>query len=397
MKRWCHGPTPAEVAQTVSGGKSHGAWGEPPWKIDFTPQPQTLPREVDFAIVGGGFTGLAAAAWLRRLQPEKTVALLEAGRLGGGASGRTGGLALEGTAVGDLEGLGDVLKGFARILDDLNVNCRLTLSGVWEIGRRRIGAKSLIRWQDSGTLGVVREVRGGTVDPGALVAGLARAAERLGVILLEESPVCEIQFEEPLKLRLPNKEIRARRVLLATNAQSLELSALASRAEAKLTLALATAPLEQSALEAMGLAEPKPFYTVGLPYLWGRKLENNGLVFGSGLVHVQEWREFDSLEVASGRPAELLRLLERRVRGLHPALASVEITHRWGGPILFSEDGTPYFFRHPQSSSVVFLGGYCGHGVALSIYLGCWAAEVMAGRREPPRWWSISDSPLRLP
>jgi glycine/D-amino acid oxidase-like deaminating enzyme len=50
------------------------------------PKPHRLPPEVDFAIIGGGFTGLAAAAWLRRLAPEKTVAVLEAAQLGAGAS-----------------------------------------------------------------------------------------------------------------------------------------------------------------------------------------------------------------------------------------------------------------------------------------------------------------------
>jgi glycine/D-amino acid oxidase-like deaminating enzyme len=75
-----------------------------------------LPDEVDIAIIGGGFTGLAAAAWLRRLAPEKTVAVLEARCIGQGASGRTGGIALGGTAAGDLPGLGDVLGGFKSIL-----------------------------------------------------------------------------------------------------------------------------------------------------------------------------------------------------------------------------------------------------------------------------------------
>src|SRR5437016_2002893 len=91
-------------------------WGVPPWSVDFRPAPGPLPDRVDFAIVGGGFTGLCAAAWLARLAPKKSVLVLEASALGEGASGRTGGLALEDTAAGPLPGLGDVLAGYQKIL-----------------------------------------------------------------------------------------------------------------------------------------------------------------------------------------------------------------------------------------------------------------------------------------
>lgn len=95
-----------------------------------------MPEEVHLAVIGGGFTGLATAAWMRRLAPDKTVAVLEASRLGAGGSGRTGGIALADTPAGDLPGLGDVLPGFTGILEDLEVECELSLTGVWEVGRR---------------------------------------------------------------------------------------------------------------------------------------------------------------------------------------------------------------------------------------------------------------------
>src|SRR5260221_9306793 len=82
-------------------------WGKTPWKVTFRPKPKGLPETVDFAIVGGGFTGLAAAAWLARMTPRKSVLLLEAGRLGEGASGRTGGMGLAQTAPGGLAGVGE--------------------------------------------------------------------------------------------------------------------------------------------------------------------------------------------------------------------------------------------------------------------------------------------------
>src|SRR5439155_19231848 len=70
---------------------------------------------------------------------------------------------------------------------------------------------------------------------------------------------------------------------LATNAFSLGLSGLRA-AVPKLTFALATAPLSSAQLKAIGLGSRCPFYTVDLPYLWGRLLESNGVIFGAGLV-----------------------------------------------------------------------------------------------------------------
>ena len=361
-------------------------WGSPPWTIDFHAASHALPDEVDFAVVGGGFTGLAAAAWLRRIAPEKSVAVFEADEVGGGASGHTGGMALAETAVGDLPGLGDVLQGFSDILRTLEVDCDLTLPGVWELTRKKTRPSSPISWNDSGNLRVGEEVPGGTIDPGKLVSGLGRAAEKAGALIFEHARVENVSFDAPLRVSLGSKEVRAGHALFGTDAQSLELSGLAASTEPKFTLALATAPLAVEQLAELGLASGKPFYTVDFPYLWGRLLPGGGVIFGSGLVHSNDWRELLALDIATGEPAELLARLERRVHGLHPALRSVEITRRWGGPILIGEDWGPVFRRHPSSPLALVLGGYSGHGVALSVYLGRWAAEALLGQRELPDW-----------
>lgn len=361
-------------------------WGESPWAIDFHPLPSLLPEQVDFAIVGGGFTGLATAAWLRHLAPDKSVSVFEAERIGAGASGYTGGMVLGETSAGDLPGLGDVLGGFSRTLGELNVECALDLRGAWEIGRSHALKGSPIAWSDSGTLRVVAEVPGGTADPGKLVSGLARAAYRLGARIHEDTRIDAIAFDSRLGLKFGAKQIRAANVLIATNALSLELSGLAGRAEPKFTLAVATEPLKAAQLEVLGLSSQKAFYTVDLPYLWGRMLPNGGLLFGGGLVDVENWRELQEIDIAAGRAAELIARLERRVRGLDPVLSSVNFTHWWGGPILIAEDWSPIFARHQQSDRVIVLGAYAGQGVALSVYLGRWAAEAMLGLRQLPNW-----------
>ncbi|HKM66223.1 MAG TPA: FAD-binding oxidoreductase [Candidatus Acidoferrum sp.] len=360
-------------------------WGNRPWTIDFRCKPQPLPESVDFAVIGGGFTGLAAAAWLKRLAPEKTVALLEADTFGSGASGHTGGMALSESAVGNLPGLGDVLSGYKKTLAELQVDGGLRLPGVYELGRTKPLRNSPIRWSDSGELCAVNEVPGGTIDPGKIVSGLAAAADRTGVLVFEHANVERCEFCNPLVLHTALGTLRARQVLFATNAFSFELTAWTQRAEASFTIAVATEPLTDAVRQDIGLGEGKPFYTVDLPYLWGRLLGEQ-IIFGAGLVHFADWREMHSLDIASGQAAEALGRLEERIHSLHSRLRDVAITHRWGGPICITEDWKPIFERHPQNENALVLGGFSGHGVAQSVYLGAWAAEALLGKRELPDW-----------
>jgi len=371
-------------------------WGAAPWRIDFQPPKQPIPQTVDFAVIGGGFTGLAAAAWLRLLEPGKSVAVLEAGSIGSGASGRTGGMVLAETAAGDLPGLGDVLGGLVDILRRLGVECELELPGAWEIGRSGGGMKdSPIEWNDSGTLRIENEVPGGTLDPGKLVSGLAQAAHCLGAVIIEETLAASVDGPEPAEIKLAPAggravKMRAGKILFATSALSLPLSGLGGTAHPKLTLAAATPPLREEQLEAIGLAARKPFYTVGLPYLWGRARRDNSIMWGAGLVSEPASGDLRDVDIGSEEPARMFATLEKRVRGLHPALASAEFTHRWGGPISFREGWRPVFARHPECNAGIVLGAYAGHGVALSVYLGAWAAEVLLGRRDLPSWGAIS-------
>jgi len=413
--------------RTGTMAKRKTNWGRSPWKIVFRAKASPLPEHVDFAVVGGGFAGLSAAAWLARLAPRMSVLLLEAESVGNGASGRTGGMALAQSAAGDLRGLGDVLGGYRKIVKDLSVDAELELPGVWEIARHQKSMEgktvhplknSPIDWKDSGRVCAVGKVTGGTVNPGKVVSGLARAAVKAGTQIVEEAEVVRMEFCDPVRLYVvrrvkggvEQKVVTAERVLIATNAASRELAgkiyAAKESAEPRLTFAIATAPLTKKQIAAIGMQSGRPFYSVDFPYLWGRMLKNGGMIFGSGLVPAfgkwlredtgrvksataevkQLWGGLARFDVRHGEPAERLRSLEKRVRALHPALKSVRITHRWGGPILTTKEFMPTFRRHPESSKVVVLGGFSGHGVALSVYLGHRAAQHFLGKRPLPRW-----------
>src|SRR5258708_22079650 len=98
-------------------------WGKSPWRIAFRPKATDAPRNADVVIIGGGFSGLSAAAHVARLAPHRRIVLLEAAEIGAGASGRTGGMTLAETAGGDLPRLGDVLQGFRENLRQLHIPC----------------------------------------------------------------------------------------------------------------------------------------------------------------------------------------------------------------------------------------------------------------------------------
>jgi len=392
-------------------------WGRTPWKISFTPRPRKLPAHVDFAIIGGGFTGLAAAAWLRILAPENSVAVFEAARIGAGASGRTGGMVLAETAAGNQPGLGDVLAGFRAILETLKVRCDLELSGAWEIARQPSSGKSghtqsPIAWNDSGKLRVVNEVPGGTLDPGKLVTGMGRAAQRLGAQIFENHRVQNVSWGAAPELQLTTscgaaQKIRATKILFASNALSLPQSGLAGM-HPRLTLAILSRPVSQKVLAAIGLAERKPFYTVDFPYLWGRVRQDRSIVWGAGLVQSPDADDLEKVDVAAEDSAAAFDRLEQRVLHLHPASEKLKFTRRWGGPILFRDSWKPVFDWHPQSVASratqksgwssddaprngIVLGAYAGHGVALSSYLGAWAAEVLLERRKLPQWSALDS------
>src|SRR5262249_652782 len=218
---------------------------------------------------------------------------------------------------------------------------------------------SPIDWSDSGRVRAVKLVPGGTVNPGKVIAGLARAATKAGAQIAENSRVVRLQFGARVSLqvevsqrgRIWGKIVTADRVLLATNAGAISgndsdgiLGGQISNGilgERKLTFALATAPLTKKQIAALGMKSGRPFYTVDLPYLWGRlfqakssrsktKSKNRGMIFGAGLVpsfgetlpehkSKQLWSGLEREDVRRGESSERLRTLGQRVRALHPA------------------------------------------------------------------------------
>ncbi|MEA2626122.1 MAG: hypothetical protein QOD06_2167, partial [Candidatus Binatota bacterium] len=131
-----------------------------------------------------------------------------------------------------------------------------------------------------------------------------------------------------------------------------------------------------------------PFYTVDLPYLWGRRLASGGMVFGSGLAF-DATGDLTRISLSGEDPVNALERLIARVRDLHPALARTRIAHRWAGPIAFTDDRRPVIGRHPTLPGVLVAGAYAGHGVALGVHAGCLIAGAILDGRDLPLWGAL--------
>lgn len=364
-------------------------WGQPPWHVDLEVASTPLPARCDVVVVGGGFTGLSAAYHLA--QRGVRVVLLEASRLGAGASGRTGGIVLEGTAVGPLERVEHCLDALAAVVAREHIECDLRLSGCWELAHRADPGARRTLWRDGDAwLCVADTVPGGTIDPGALVAGLGRAAGVAGASLHEDAAVLAIEPGRPTCLRLASGTLSADQVIVALNAYTTTLLPLRVRLGAALTLAICTAPLEAAARAELGVGDGIPFYTVDLPYLWGRATADGRLVLGAGLVHGADVSRV-ALHGAEG--TAVLAHLEERIRRLHPLLAGVDLAARWGGPIAFTPQRTPVLGRLPDAPGVIVSAGCAGHGVALGVRVGELVAEAIADGVPLPSWGALPGAP----
>lgn len=354
-------------------------WGEPPWQTLSLPA-APLPERADVVVVGAGFTGLAAAFRLARAGAR--VAVLDAGQPGSGASGRTGGIVLEGTAAGALAGTASCIPALRRLVHDAGIDCDLQLEGCHEIAHRHGPEPPAgpLAWRDADAwLGVEGEVAGGTLDPGSLVAGLVRAALDAGA-----------SIHPGVRVRALPPEPACDAVLLATGAYASEAGLVdpPQGFRSALTLALCTTALGRPELDALGLGDGRPFYTTDRPYLWGRILRDGRVVFGAGLVAARGG-VLDGIDLNAGEAAERSCSLEARVRGLHPVLEAVGIERRWGGPVSFREGALPILARHPVHDRTIVAGAYAGHGVALSARVAELAAHALLQGAALPAWGGI--------
>ena len=365
-----------------------------------------LPARADVVVVGGGYTGVAAA---RRLaQGGAKVTLLEANNLGWGASTRNGGIIHPGykwgpralvNRYGDEVGralFGETLEAY-RLVTGLiateRIDCDFRECGHVELAYAPSHVRHLDEAQESLASGGVEStvvpraalrdeigsdayfgglaVSGsGTLHPGKWFAGLAASADAAGADLHEG--VRARRLGRPSSGRLvvetDRGAIEASDVVVATNGYTDGfVPALRRRIIPIGSYILATEPLPEDVALDVSPRGRAFFDSKNFLYYWHVSADRR-MVFGGRASFMPT-----SVEGTAA-------ILHRGLLGVHPQLAGYRVDYAWGGKVGFTFDRMPHVGR---SGGVTYAMGYCGTGVAMSTWLGTRVAEWLAGG-DPP-------------
>ncbi|CAI0966379.1 NAD(P)/FAD-dependent oxidoreductase [Serratia fonticola] len=359
----------------------------------------------DVCIVGGGFSGLSSA--LHLTEAGYDVVVLEAARIGWGASGRNGGQVVNSYSrdIDVIEArygqqtaamLGSMMFEGAEIIrqriDRYAIACDYRPGAVAAaLTSRQFNelTQKMNHWQRYGHqqlelldgeamrrtvaseryVGGLLDRQGGHLHPLNLALGEAEAVRRHGGRLFEQSAVTHIDYGQPNKLQTAQGSVSASLVILAGNAylgEKLEprLSRLSMPCGSQI---ITTEPL--SADMALSLL-PDNYCVEDCNYLldYFRLTADNRLLYGGGVVYgAQDPADID---------ARILPLMLKTF----PQLKKVRIDYRWTGNFLLTLSRMPQFGR--LENNVYYLQGDSGHGVTLTHLAGKLIAEVLRGDAE---------------
>lgn len=361
-------------------------------------------RTADVCIIGGGYTGLSAA--LHLAQRGYDTVLLEAQRVGFGASGRNGGQVGSGQRIGQpalekmvgaqdarrLWQIGEAAKAKVKGLiathaidcdwRDGVVHADWHAADVTHTHDEAANLRDVYGYPDVQALGRdgiaaltgTDVFAGGVVDHGAgslhplrFALGLARAARDADATLHEASEVMALEPGMRPIVRTQGGSVTADHVIVACNGY---LGGLEPRTAARImpinNFIAATEPLG-AAFDAIlpgGEAVADSRFVVN----YWRMSADRRLLFGGGESYGPRF------------PKDLAGLVRSQMAQVYPRLAEVPITHAWGGTLAITRTRLPCF--HRPAPGVLAMAGYSGHGVALATLAGDIAAETIAGQAE---------------
>ncbi|WP_026440511.1 NAD(P)/FAD-dependent oxidoreductase [Acidocella facilis] len=358
----------------------------------------------EICIIGGGFTGVNAA--LELAQRGRHVVLLEAVRIGFGASGRNGGQIVNGYSR-DLDVIaqrygvaaGRKIAGMAREGGDIirervaryQIDCDLKPGGIFAAltqSQLRGLAHHVRIWESFGyqdgfelldQTGLQTHLKsqryvGGLIDhhaghlhPLNLVQGEAAAAEALGAMIHEGSPVTGVTFGDVVRVKTAQGEVTAKTVLVCGNAylQGV-LPALETRIMPVSTQVLATEPLGETAAELL----PTDMCVEDCNYIldYFRRTADNRILYGGGIV-------YGGQDPASVR-AKILPLMHKTF----PTLKDARVDFAWSGNFALTLTRFPQIGR--LAPNVYFSHGDSGHGVTTTHLLARLLAEAVSGESQ---------------
>lgn len=362
-------------------------------------------QRADVCIVGGGFSGLNTAIELA--QKGLSVVLLEAHRVGWGASGRNGGQLIRGVGHGveqfesvigasgvqELKLMGlEAVEIVRRRVEQFDIACDLTW-GYCDLANK---PRDLVGFAEDAaelnSLGYRHELRllqpeqmhevvgsnryvGGMIDMGSghlhplnLALGEAAAAQSLGVRVFEHSPATRIDYGNEVRVHTAQGVVRATQLVLGCNAYIRDLNpTLGGQVLAAGSYIIATEPLSEEQANAlipqnMALCDQR----VTVDYY--RLSADRRLLFG-GACHY------------SGRdPSDIAAYMRPKMLAVFPQLGDVRIDYQWGGMIGIGANRLPQIGQLQDHPNVFYAQAYAGHGVNATHLAGKLLGEAIAGQ-----------------
>jgi glycine/D-amino acid oxidase-like deaminating enzyme len=359
------------------------------------------------AIIGAGFTGLAAARHLAKLQPDWRIVVLDAQRAGDGASGRSSGFLVD--LAGFIQAMEPEqgrrfiglsrhgIEELRRLTQEFRIECAWDEKGWLHAAAGDVGLRSLEAlpsWLEEleepfeclnptaiERITGSRFYRAGLRLPGsvlvqsaALVRGLADHLPE-NVDLFENSAVLRLEGGSPFRLETTGGAMTAERLIVATNGYMPALGLLKRRVFPLVSFGSLTRPLstgEQALLggeEEWGLLAQDPMGSSIRRTRDQRILIRNGLHYSP------------NLRVSAGLRRKARQLHLHALRARFPGLANIEFDFTWAGILGASRNQAP-FFGHLRKD-VVATAGFTGAGIAIGTTCGEALADLLVGAETP--------------
>lgn len=356
----------------------------------------------DVCIVGAGYTGLSCA--LHLADKGFDVVVIDAHRIGWGASGRNGGqlssaLRLEQSELESMMGKDDARKLWSlgrkanRLVLDLiarhRIDCDLKPGILHANHKRRFSSHTKSEVEHLNTAYDYDKIRfvdenemrsmvasnvyvSGSLDTGGhhlhplnFALGLARAAQKAGVRFFEDTQAVRVEKSDPAKITTPKGEIKARFAVFACNGYLGDLDKkVAARVMPINNFIAATTPFSRrQALDLIrddvAVADSK--FVIN----YFRLSADNRLLFGGGENYSYRF------------PADIKAFVRKPMLEIFPQLASANLEYGWGGTLGITMNRMPYVDR--LAPNVLTAGGYSGEGLGMGTFAGQVMAEAIAG------------------
>ena len=367
----------------------HKGWKHA-WR-DVEPQVQ-----YDYIVIGGGGHGLATAYYLARNHGAKKIAVLEKGWVGGGNIGRNTTIVRSNYLLDGNEPFYEhSLKLWEGLEQDINYNAMISQRGILNLVHSdaqrdafvRRGNAMILNGADADLLstetiqkrypflnvnnarfpikGGLAQHRGGTVRHDAVAWGYARAADQLGVDIIQNCEVTGFRIESGKCLG-----VETSRGYIAGGKVASCVAGSSGRLMAKANMRL---PIESHVLQAFVSEGLKPVLpgviTFGAGHFYCSQSDKGGLVFGGDLDGYNSYAQRGNLPVVED--------VCEGAMAIFPMLGRVRLLRMWGGIMDMSMDGSP-IIDHTHIKNLYFNGGWCYGGFKATPASGWCYAHLLA-------------------